>query len=105
MKIVAVSACPSGLMHTYMAAESLKKAAMKRGYDIKVETHGAIGKEDILKKEDIEQSDVVIIMADIHVDTSRFLGKKIISVSTAYGIRHTFELLDKIGGLHDESVL
>lgn len=100
MKIVAVSACPSGLMHTYMAAESLKKAALKRGYDIKIETHGAIGIENELTESEIAESDVVILMTDVHLDESRFLNKKMISVSTAYGVRHANELLDQIGGLN-----
>ena len=100
MKIVAVSACPSGLMHTYMAAESLKKAALNRGYDIKIETRGAIGVENALTAEDIESSDAVILMADISLDLSRFSHKKVISVSTAYGVRHANKLLDQLGDLN-----
>ncbi len=96
MKIVAVSACPSGLMHTYMAAESLQKEAKKRGINIKVETHGAIGVENKLTETEIRESDVVIVMADITIDQTRFVGKKIISVSTAYGVRHADLLLNQL---------
>ncbi len=98
MKIVAVSACPLGLMHTYMAAERLEKAAKKRGIDIKVETHGAIGIENKLTDEDIASSDYVVLMTDVSIDEKRFASKKIISVSTAYAIGHIEELLDRIGG-------
>lgn len=98
MKIVAVSACPSGLMHTYMAAESLKKAAIARGYDIKIETHGAIGVENTLTKSDIEASHMVILMTDIAINEARFEGKPRINVSTAYAVRHADEILDQIGG-------
>ncbi len=97
MKIIAVSACPSGLMHTYMAAESLQQAALKRGIDIKIETHGAIGVENVLTKQDIDESDYVILMVDITFDESRFQGKPMITVSTAYAVRHADELLSQIG--------
>lgn len=102
MKVVAVSACPSGLMHTYLAAESLIKHAKQRGIDIKVETHGAIGVENRLTEEDIHSSDIIILMTDIAMDTTRFDHKKIMTVSTAYAIRHTDTLLDQIGDVCDE---
>ena len=96
MKVVAVSACPSGLMHTYMAAESLKKAALKRGIKITIEPRGAIGIENALSTNDIEESDAVILMTDITLDTSRFHGKKIIFASTAQGVRNSDQLLDQL---------
>ena len=98
MKIVAVSACPLGLMHTYMAAERLEEAAKKRDIEVKVETHGAIGIEHRLTIEDIASSDYVILMTDISINEKRFGGKDIISVSTAYAISHIEEILDRIGG-------
>lgn len=74
-KIVAVTACAAGIAHTYMAAESLEQAAKKMGYGIKVETNGAIGAENVLTAEDIEQADVVIVASDIKIDPLRFTGK------------------------------
>lgn len=97
MKVVAVSACPSGLMHTYMAQESLQKAAKKRGLDIKVETHGAIGIENKLTAEDIKESDVVVFMVDVAMDESRFKGKTIYHFTTSFAVRHAEDILDRIG--------
>ncbi len=96
MKVVAVSACPSGLMHTYMAAESLEKAAIRKHINLKVETHGAIGVENQLTVADIETCDYVILMADVAIDETRFKGKPLISVSTAYAIHHAEALLEKM---------
>lgn len=98
MKVVAVSACPSGLMHTYMAAESLERAAIKRGINVKIETHGAIGVEHTLTTEDIMTCDAVILMTDVSIDENRFIGKPVTKVSTAYAIRHIDALLDSLGG-------
>lgn len=75
--IVAVTACAAGIAHTYMAAESIEKAAKASGYYIKVETNGAIGAENVLSDEDIEQADLVIIAADIKIDPIRFTGKRL----------------------------
>lgn len=75
MKIVAVTACPTGIAHTYMAADVLKKAAKKLGVAIKVETQGAMGVEEELTSVDIVKADVVIIASDIEIENkSRFLG-------------------------------
>ena len=81
-KIVAVTACAAGIAHTYMAAESLEKAAKKAGYKIKVETQGSIGAENVLTEKDIETADVVIIAADINIDLMRFSGKRVLSVKS-----------------------
>ena len=81
-KIVAVTACAAGIAHTYMAAESLEKAAKKAGYKIKVETQGSIGAE-----KDIETADVVIIAADINIDLMRFSGKRVLSVKSIDAIK------------------
>ena len=64
-KIVAVTACAAGIAHTYMAAESLERAGKAKGYEIKVETNGSIGAENILTNQDIEEADLVIVAADI----------------------------------------
>ena len=99
MKLVAVSACPAGLMHTYMAAERALKEAKKRNIDIKVETRGAIGVENKLTNEDISSCDVVLLMTDISLDKTRFDGKPIVSVSTAEAIRNIEDLFDQIGDM------
>lgn len=75
MKIVAVTACPTGIAHTYMAADVLKKSAAKLGVSIKVETQGAMGVEEVLTPVDIVNADLVIIASDIEIENkSRFLG-------------------------------
>ena len=76
-KIVAITSCPTGIAHTYMAAEGLESGAKKLGHTIKVETQGSIGVENQLTPAEIEAADVVIIAADTNVDLSRFGGKKI----------------------------
>ena len=86
-KIVAVTACAAGIAHTYMAAESLEKAAKKTGYKIKVETQGSIGAENVLTETDIETADVVIIAADINIDLMRFSGKRVLSVKSIDAIK------------------
>jgi len=75
MKIVAVTACPTGIAHTYMAADVLKKTAAKLGVSIKVETQGAMGVEEELTSVDIVNADLVIIASDIEIENkNRFLG-------------------------------
>ena len=86
-KIIAVTACAAGIAHTYMAAESLEKAAKKTGYKIKVETQGSIGAENVLTEKDIETADVVIIAADINIDLMRFSGKRVLSVKSIDAIK------------------
>lgn len=86
-KIVAVTACPTGIAHTYMAAESLKVGAEKLGHEIKVETMGSAGSENKLTDEDIAQADIVIIAADTNVNTERFAGKPIYMTSTGIAIK------------------
>ena len=93
-KIVAVTACPTGIAHTIMAAEALKKVATNMGHEVKVETQGSEGAKNMLSPEDIQQADVVIIAADIHVDPSRFLGKAMHAVSTSDAIRKTKAVIE-----------
>jgi fructose PTS system EIIBC or EIIC component len=94
-KIVAVTACPTGIAHTLMAAEALKKTAQVMGYDIKVETQGSEGVRNPLSQEDIADADLVIIGADIHVDASRFAGKPVYATSTSRTIRNTKAVLEE----------
>ncbi|HEY9603674.1 MAG TPA: PTS fructose-like transporter subunit IIB [Allocoleopsis sp.] len=93
-KIVAVTACPTGIAHTIMAAEALKKTAEVMGYDIKVETQGSEGVRNPLSEEDIADADLVIIGADIHVDASRFAGKPVYATSTSRAIRNTKAVIE-----------
>lgn len=99
MKIVAVTACPTGIAHTYMAAEQLEKTARKLGHAIQVETQGAMGIENELGAAEIRAADVVIFAADIAVQGSeRFAGKRIVETSVQEAIKHPealFARLDK----------
>ncbi|MBT2734131.1 PTS fructose transporter subunit IIABC [Bacillus sp. ISL-7] len=93
--IVAVTGCPTGIAHTYMAADSLKAKASEMGVDIKVETNGSGGAKNILTKEEIENATAVIIAADINVEMERFNGKHVIQAAVAEGIRRPEQLIDK----------
>jgi fructose PTS system EIIBC or EIIC component len=94
-KIVAVTACPTGIAHTYMAADSLKAKALELGVEIKVETNGSGGAKNILSKDDIEDAVAVIVAADTRVEMNRFKGKHVIQVKVADGIRRPVELIEK----------
>lgn len=77
MKIVAVTACPSGVAHTYMAAEALKKAGEKLGVEIKVETQGGIGIENVITEADLANTDYVVLTKEVAIkNEERFKGKK-----------------------------
>ena len=93
--IVAVTACPNGIAHTYMAQEGLEEAARKAGVDIKVETNGSDGIKNKLTDEDIKNAKAVIITADKKVETDRFDGKKVIQRPVSDGIRKADELVDR----------
>lgn len=93
--IVAVTACPTGIAHTYMAAESLEKTAKKLGYKIKVETRGSGGAKNVLTAEDIAQADGVIIAADTKVPMDRFDGKCVVQCKVADGISKAAEVIEK----------
>ncbi|MBP2075957.1 PTS fructose transporter subunit IIABC [Oceanobacillus polygoni] len=96
MKVLAVTACPVGIAHTYMAAENLQKAGEEMGIDIKVETQGSIGVENPLTEQDIEEADAIIIAADKEVSKERFVGKKLIVTGVQEGIRKPKELIEQI---------
>ncbi len=94
MRIVAVTACPTGIAHTYMAAERLEKAARKLGHSIRVETQGAMGIENALSEDDVRSADVVLIAAGIAVrDRDRFDGKRVVEVSVQEAIRNPEAIL------------
>jgi fructose-specific phosphotransferase system IIB component len=97
MKIVAVTACPTGIAHTYMAAEQLEKTAKSLGHSIKVETQGAMGIENELTSSDIKASDVVIFAVDIAVEQlERFNGRKIIQVPVQEAIKNPAGIFSRI---------
>lgn len=93
MKIVCVTACPTGIAHTYMAAEMLEHTAQLMKIELKVETNGAMGVENKLNSKDIEDAIAVIIAADIHVDMERFRGKPLIEVPVSKAIHDANELI------------
>lgn len=86
-KIVAITSCPTGIAHTYMAAEGLERAAKKMGHTIKVETQGSIGTENKISEKEAAEADIVIIAADTKVDLSRFVGKKIYETASNAAIK------------------
>ncbi|SFA91674.1 MULTISPECIES: PTS fructose transporter subunit IIABC [unclassified Bacillus (in: firmicutes)] len=94
-EIVAVTACPTGIAHTYMAADSLRAKAAEMGITIKVETNGSSGAKNVLTAEEIAEAKAVIIAADINVDMARFKGKHVIKVAVADGIRRPKELIER----------
>lgn len=95
LKLLAVTACPTGIAHTYMAAEKLTEAARSLGHEIKVETQGSIGAENLLSDNDVRDADAIIIAADKDVDRSRFVGKRVLAVGVAEGIRHPEQLMER----------
>lgn len=94
-QVLAVTACPTGIAHTFMAAESLNNQAEKMGISIKVETNGSSGAKNILTKEEIENAAAIIVAADKKVDMARFNGKKVIITKVANGIHKAEELITK----------
>lgn len=97
MKIVAVTACPTGIAHTYMAAEQLEKTAKALGHDIRVETQGAMGVESELSDDQIAAADVVIFAVGIEVERrERFEGKRIVEVSVQDAIKDPTSVLKKL---------
>ena len=87
-RLVGVTSCPTGIAHTFMAAEALRKAAAALGHEIKVETQGSVGAKNVLTPEEIEQADAVVIAADAYVDTLRFSGKRLYETSTKEALHH-----------------
>lgn len=96
-QIVAVTACPTGIAHTFMAAESLRRAAAQAGHTLHVETQGSVGTEGTLTAAQIAQADLVILATDVAVDESRFAGKTIVRAGTQDAIRDPGALLARAG--------
>lgn len=94
-KLLAVTACPTGIAHTYMAAESLQKAAKAKNVEIKVETRGAVGVENALTEEEIAEAHAIIVAADMDADEGRFKGKPVIRVSAGAAIKDPDVLIDR----------
>ena len=95
MKILGVTACPTGIAHTYMAAEAIEEAAKEKGYEVKVETRGSVGVENELTQDEIDSADAIILACDTAVPMDRFAGKKMISVSVSEALKDTGELVEK----------
>jgi len=99
MRIIAVTACPTGVAHTYMAAERLEKAAKRLGHTIKVETQGSMGIENELSAADIASADVVILAAGIAVrNRERFAGVRLVEVAVQDAIKDPDRILANLGG-------
>lgn len=94
-KIVAITACPTGVAHTFMAAEALEEEAARQGHQIKVETRGSVGAKNQLTADEIAQADVVIIAADIEVPLERFDGKLMYKTSTGLALKKTEQEIEK----------
>ena len=98
--ILAVTGCPTGIAHTYMAAEALEKKAKELGYRIKVETRGSGGAKNVLTKAEIAEAECIIVAADTQVPMDRFAGKPVIQCKVADGISKAEELLTKAANGH-----
>ena len=94
-RVLAVTACPTGIAHTYMAAESLENKGKEMGISIKVETNGSGGAKNVLTKEEIEKAECIIVAADKNVEMARFDGKKVIKTKVADGIHKAEELINR----------
>ncbi len=94
-RIVAITACPTGVAHTFMAAEAIESEAKKRGWWVKVETRGSVGAGNAITPEEVAQADLVIVAADIEVDLDKFAGKPMYRTSTGLALKKTKQELDK----------
>ena len=95
IQILAVTACPTGIAHTFMAAESIEQHAKKRGLTVKVETNGSAGAKNVLTPEEIAAADGIIVAADKNVSMSRFDGRRVVITKVADGINKADELIDR----------
>ncbi len=94
-RIVAVTACPTGVAHTFMAAEAIETEAKKRGWWVKVETRGSVGAGNAITPQEIEEADLVLVAADIEVDLANFAGKPMYRTSTGLALKKTAQEFDK----------
>ena len=91
-RVLAVTACPTGIAHTFMAAEALENKAKDMGISIKVETNGSSGAKNVLTEEEIDNAECIIVAADKKVEMARFEGKRVIQTKVANGIHKAEEL-------------
>ena len=97
MKLLAVTACASGVAHTFMAAESLEKAAKERGHEVKVETQGLSGIENKITNDDIKNADAVILTKDMPIrERERFEGMKIFNVTVKAAIKDAVKIMEAV---------
>lgn len=94
-RVVAITACPTGVAHTFMAAEAIDTEAKKRGWWVKVETRGSVGAGNAITPEEVAAADLVIVAADIEVDLAKFAGKPMYRTSTGLALKKTAQELDK----------
>lgn len=96
MKVIGITACPTGIAHTYMAQECLEKACKKRGFEVKIETQGGLGIENELTEEDVASADVVILAVSVVIEgEERFEGKTIIHTDVDEAISNVDALIDR----------
>ncbi|WP_118984282.1 PTS fructose transporter subunit IIBC [Photorhabdus sp. CRCIA-P01] len=94
-RIIAVTACPTGVAHTFMAAEAIETEAKKRGWWVKVETRGSVGAGNVITQEEVEKADLVLVVADIEVDLAKFAGKPMYRTSTGLALKKTAQEFDR----------
>ena len=94
-RLVAVTACPTGVAHTFMAAEALQQAALRMGIELQVETRGSVGARNLLDDAAIDAADAVLLATDIEVDTSRFAGKKVYRCGTGVALKQPQQTLER----------
>lgn len=94
-RLVAITACPTGVAHTFMAAEALQQAALRKGYDLHVETRGSVGARNVLDAQAIADADAVLLAADIEVDVARFAGKRVFRCGTGVALKQPDATLDR----------
>lgn len=96
MKIIGITACPTGIAHTYMAQECLEQECKKRGYEVKIETQGGLGIENELTEEDVKSADVVILAVSVVIEgEERFEGKPVINTDVDAAISKVSQLVDR----------
>lgn len=104
MKIIGITACPTGIAHTYMAQECLEKECKKRGYDVKIETQGGLGIENELTEEDVAEADVVILAVSVVIEgEERFEDKLVINTDVDEAISNVSDLVDRAVALVEEN--
>nr|WP_205625337.1 PTS fructose-like transporter subunit IIB [Photobacterium aphoticum] len=97
MKLLGVTSCPSGVAHTYMAAEALEMAAKAKGWEVKIETQGSIGIENEILMSEVADADIIVLTKDIAIQQEeRFNGKKIVRIAVADAVKKAPQIMDKI---------